>query len=169
MPVDLHLAISRGRFIRSRAGLIARGHFGALWKIRQSWSDYKLISRISKPNLFGIEMYRKLAESRIGLNIHIDASGDRTGNMRLFEVTGMGACLLTDRKSNLADFFEEGQEVVVFDNVKDAVAKLRWLSENPDACEKIARAGQKRTLRDHSLKHSIYEFASSHLFHFITP
>lgn len=164
VPVDLHLAISRGRFIRSRAGLIARGHLGALWKIRQSWSDYKLISRISKPNLFGIEMYRKLAETRIGLNIHIDASSDRTGNMRLFEVTGMGACLLTDRKSNLTDFFEEGKEVVVFDNAQDAVQKLRWLLANPVAREEIARAGQQRTLREHSLGDSINEFAARHLF-----
>ena len=164
VPVDLHLAISRGRFIRSRAGLIARGHFGALWKIRQSWSDYKLISRISKPNLFGIEMYRKLAESRIGLNIHIDASGDRTGNMRLFEVTGMGACLLTDRKSNLADFFEEGKEVVAFNDAADAVAKLKWLLSAPDCCRKIAAAGQTRTIKDHSLANSISDFAKKYIY-----
>lgn len=164
VPVDLNLAISRGRFIRSRAGLIARGDFGALWQIRQSLSDYKLISRISKPNLFGIEMYRKLAESRIGLNIHIDASGDRTGNMRLFEVTGMGACLLTDRKSNLADFFEEGREVIVFDDAADAVAKLRWLLSAPDCCRKIAAAGQARTIKDHSLANSISDFAKKYIY-----
>lgn len=163
VPVDLHLAISRGRFIRSRAGLIARGHLGALWKIRQSWSDYKLISRISKPNLFGIEMYRKLAESQIGLNIHIDASGDHTGNMRLFEVTGMGACLLTDRKSNLTDYFEEGTEVIVFENETDGVAKMKWLLSNPDISKKIAVAGQARTLKDHSLANSIKKFAERYI------
>jgi spore maturation protein CgeB len=164
VPVDLHVAISRGRFIRSRAGLIAKGHFGALWQVRQSWEDYKTISRISKPNLFGKEMYRKLAESRIGLNIHIDASSDRMGNMRLFEVTGMGACLLTDRKSNLADFFEEGKEVVVFNDAADAVAKLKWLLSDPDCCRKIAAAGQARTIKDHSLANSISNFAKKYIY-----
>lgn len=162
-PVDLHLTISHGRFLRSRAGLVTRGDFGALWRVRQSWADYRLLCRCSKPSLFGLAMYRKLAESQIGLNIHIDASEDRSGNMRLFEVTGMGACLLTDRKSNLADFFEEGQEVVVFDDAQDAVQKLRWLLANPAVREAIARAGQQRTLREHSLGHSINEFAARHL------
>jgi hypothetical protein len=162
-PVDLHLNISHGRFLRSRIGLVSRGDFGALYQVPQSWADYRLLCQRSKPSLFGLAMYRKLAESQTGLNIHIDASGDRSGNMRLFEVTGMGACLLTDRKDNLGDLFEEGKEVVVFDDAQDAVKKLRWLLANPAAREAIALAGQQRTLREHALGHSIKEFAARHL------
>ena len=163
VPIDLHLAISQGRFIRSRAGLIARGLFESLAQMGRSWTDYNLISRTSKPALFGIEMYRKLAESQIGLNIHIDASRDQAGNMRLFEVTGMGACLLTDRKSNLEEFFEEGREVVVFDDAPDAVAKIRWLLSDHESRTKIGAAGQARTIRDHSLANSISELVGKYI------
>ncbi len=159
--IDLHLTVSHGRFLRSRLGLLARGEMGALWRIRRSWLDYKFLTAESESGLFGLAMYRKLAESQVGLNIHIDASGGLSGNMRLFEVTGMGTCLLTDRKDNLGDLFEEGREVVVFDHAADAVEKLRWLRENPDVRDQIARAGQARTLRDHSLNRSIEEFADS--------
>ena len=85
-------------------------------------------------------MYGKLAESRVGLNVHIDAARDNSGNMRLFEVTGMGACLLTDRKQNLSELFEEGKEIVVFDNAADAEAKLKALLADPGRCARIAAA-----------------------------
>lgn len=159
VPIDLHLAISKGRFIRSRIGLMARGDLSTLWRIGRSWSDYRFLCERCKTSLFGLAMYRKLTESQIGLNIHIDAARDLSGNMRLFEVTGMGACLLTDRKSNLRDFFEEGKEIVVFDSASDAVAKMQWLMDNPVARQRIASAGQARTLRDHSLKRSIEKFS----------
>jgi spore maturation protein CgeB len=159
VPIDLHLTISKGRFIRSRIGLMARGELSTLWRFGRSWSDYRFLCDRCKTNLFGLAMYRKLAESQMSLNIHIDAARDLSGNMRLFEVTGMGACLLTDRKSNLRDFFEEGKEIVVFDNASDAVAKLQWLMENPVPRQRIASAGQARTLRNHSLPRSIEEFA----------
>ena len=161
VPIDLHLAISRGRFLRSRAGLLSRGDLSGLWRIARSWSDYRLLCAQSKPSLFGLEMYRKLAQSQIGLNIHIDVARDRSGNMRLFEVTGMGACLLTDRKTNLGDFFEDGKEIVVFDDAQDAIDKIRWLMANPADREKIAIAGQARTLRDHSLASSIEHLATT--------
>lgn len=162
-PVDLHLSVSRGRFLRSRIGLVKRGDHGALWRIGRSWSDYRLLCRQSSPPLFGRAMYAKLAESRVGLNVHIDAARDNSGNMRLFEVTGIGACLLTDRKQNLGELFEEGKEIVVFDNPDDAVDKLKWLLASPERCALIAAAGQARTLRDHSLARSIKSFVEKFL------
>jgi spore maturation protein CgeB len=156
----LHLDVSKRRFFRSRIGLFARGDLGALWRVRSSWSDYCMLLRRGLPSLFGLDMYSKLAETRIGLNVHIDAAGENAGNMRLFEVTGMGACLLTDRKQNLAEIYEDGKEIIVFDSPSDAVYKMKWLISNPDICEKIAAAGQARTIREHSLGLSINQFVS---------
>ena len=163
VPIELHLSISHGRFLRSRMGLLARGNMSALWRLGKSWADYQFLCAMSLPVLFGIDMYHKLAETRIGFNIHIDASRDNSGNMRLFEVTGMGACLLTDRKHDLTKYFEEGNEIVVFDSPDDAIAKLKWLLSDTAGCARIAAAGQARTLKDHSLANSISKFANMYI------
>lgn len=102
------------------------------------------------PGLFGLDMYRALARSRVSLNSHIDISLDHASNMRLFEATGVGACLLTDWTPNLADLFEVDVEVVAYRSPEEAAEKAGYLMDNPGERDAIARAGQARTLRDHS-------------------
>jgi spore maturation protein CgeB len=70
--------------------------------------------------------------------------------MRLFEATGVGTCLLTDRKSNLASLFEPDREVAVYGSPDECVERARWLLDHPRECREIALAGQRRTLRDHT-------------------
>ena len=48
-----------------------------------------------------MDYYRKLAEAKIVLNVHIDSAGDYSGNMRMFEATGVGTYLITDYYKNL--------------------------------------------------------------------
>jgi spore maturation protein CgeB len=70
----------------------------------------------------------------------------------MFEVTGIGSCLLTDNKRNLSDLFDTGSEVVVYDNADDCLAKVRWLLEHEDERKKIALAGQQKTLKSHTVE-----------------
>ena len=100
--------------------------------------------------LFGLEMYSLLRSSRATLNSHIDISLGHASNMRLFEATGVGGCLVTDRTSNLAELFEEDEEVVTYGSPEEAVEKVRYLLDHPKERDAIAAAGQRRTLRDHS-------------------
>jgi hypothetical protein len=48
----------------------------------------------------------------VALNRHIAAAEGHANNMRLYEATGVGTCLLTDRGSNLGELFEVGREVI---------------------------------------------------------
>lgn len=70
--------------------------------------------------------------------------------LRQFEVTGVGAVLLADTSPMLRELFEDGTEVVLFDGPADAVEKAQWLLDHPAERERIAAAGQARTLRDHT-------------------
>jgi hypothetical protein len=72
------------------------------------------------------------------------------GALRLFEATGVGAALLADSSAMAHQLFEDGREVVLYVSPEDAVEKARWLTENADQRERIAAAGQARTLRDHA-------------------
>lgn len=96
------------------------------------------------------DMYGLLSSSQITLNRHIDIAEGYANNMRLYEATGMGACLLTDAKVNLPCLFEPDQEVVTYETPEEAVSKLKQLLDNPKAAAAIAVRGQARTLREHT-------------------
>jgi spore maturation protein CgeB len=100
--------------------------------------------------LYGIEMFKAISKSKIGFNSHGGVAGNYAANVRLFEVTGVGSCLLTDHKNNIADFFEPDNEVVTYKSAEECIEKVNWLLSHPNEMKEIAGVGQKRTLRDHT-------------------
>ncbi|MBN2305863.1 MAG: glycosyltransferase family 1 protein [Anaerolineae bacterium] len=125
----------------------------ARWPDRPSLDSLvdQRIARRANPPLYGLVMYQLLHDSRIVLNTHIDASTNSASNMRLYEATGVGACLLTDWKDNLADLFAPDSEVVTYRSAAECVEKVRYLLDHEDERREIAAAGQRRTLRDHTV------------------
>lgn len=111
------------------------------------------IRRAARPAVFGMEMYRTLAGSKLTLNTHIDIARDNASNMRLFEATGVGACLLTERQSDLAEIFEPDAEVACYASPREAAEKAAWLLSHDKEREAIARAGQRRTMKEHRWAH----------------
>lgn len=103
-----------------------------------------------RPPVFGLEMFRTLRDSTVTLNQHINASKASASNMRLFEATGVGACLLTDWKPNLTDLFEPDSEVVTYRSAEECAEKARWLLANPAAARSIGTAAQRRAAKDHT-------------------
>lgn len=111
----------------------------------------KLLQHL-KPPVFGKEMYSLLGNSKICFNMHGEVAGNSAGNIRLFEATGMGSCLLTDKKENMSELFEPDKEVVLYETAEDCIEKAKWLLQNDEQRIKIAWAGQQRTLRDHTIE-----------------
>jgi len=103
------------------------------------------------PPIMGVDMYKILSQSKIVFNKHADAAFGNVGNMRMFEATGVGTCLLTDTGSNMPDLFEDGKEVVTYKTIDEAVEKVNYLLDHPNETEQIAKAGQARTLKDHTI------------------
>jgi len=98
---------------------------------------------------WGVDVYKILSESLITLNRHGEVSKQYANNMRLYEATGMGTCLITEWKENLHTLFEPEKEVVTYRSANELIEKINYLLENEDECMKIAEAGQKRTLKEH--------------------
>lgn len=111
-----------------------------------------LQSRINQSPLFGFEMYQKLADAKIGFNMHAGISGEYAANVRMFEVTGIGSLLLTDHKKNISDLFEPNKEIITYQSAGECLEKVNWLLSNPKELNEIAIAGHKRTLRDHTVE-----------------
>jgi hypothetical protein len=110
------------------------------------------IRKIAKPPLYGIEMFKAISRSKIGFNLHGEIAGDYAANVRLFEITGVGSCMVTDMKKNLGELFEIDKEVVAFNSGDECVEKIKWLIDHPKEREEIAKAGQKRVLKDHTFR-----------------
>lgn len=123
-----------GREILSRTSMLYRYHHGEAW---------------------ALDMYKLLSQSKITINRHIDVAEDYANNMRLFEATGMGAMLITDKKRNLSKLFNIGKEVVEYGNNNDLLDKINYYLKHDKERATIAKAGQRRTLRDYTYKKSM--------------
>lgn len=166
IDIDLYVNLESKKRIAAKQILYKTNHF--IDKSKMSWlkryfpvleanktavKQYSagLLAKKRLP-VFGLDMYQLFNDSQVVLNYHIGVAGNFAGNMRMFEVTGVGSCLLTDNKSNMSDLFEVGSEVVVYDNKEDCIAKAKWLLENETERKKIALAGQRKTLTSHTVE-----------------
>ena len=122
--------------------------------ILNQYVDEQIANRTHEP-LFGIEMFQKLRDSRVVFNNHIDISPVSASNMRLFETTGAGACLITDWKDNLPDLFEPDKEVLTYRTAAECAEKVGYILDNETERREIAEAGQRRTLRDHTFENRV--------------
>jgi len=109
--------------------------------------------------VFGLAMYRVLGESLIVLNAHVGMT-DYAANLRLFEATGMAACLVTDAKLGLNEMFAD-DEVVAYRSPAEAAALTRALLDAPADATAIGVRAQARVLRDHSFRRRSIQIAEA--------
>lgn len=107
------------------------------------------IKKKYKGPAWGKEMYAILQRSKICINRHGEVAGEYANNMRLYEATGCGALLATERKTNIRDLFSS-DEIVEYDNPTDAVIKIEHYLKHWNIGQQIAHNGQKRTLWEHT-------------------
>ena len=69
----------------------------------------------------------------------------------------MGSLLLTDKKDNLKKLFHEDREIVTYKSKEEALDKYNYLINNPKVLANIAKAGQIRTLKEHTYENRIKE------------
>lgn len=143
-------ALKKAGISKDALAKIPRIGKAALWETPPFELVNPALKKYIRPGVFGIQMYRILQESKLTLNIHADSSPRYASNMRLFEATGVGCCLLTDWRDNLAEMFEPEREVVTYKTPEECAERAKWLADNPAERDKIAAAGMKRCLKDHT-------------------
>lgn len=114
-------------------------------------ADYLCLYHRNVGPLFGMEMFQFLRDSHVVLNMH----GDKihfAANIRLYEATGVGSCLLTDWKENLSNLFEPGKEILTYRTKEEALDKILYCKSNPSFATRIAAKGQERTLSNYSYR-----------------
>lgn len=152
------VGIYRGLQAMNKAG-ISRAAMSAIpllnkatqWQSTPIPSYSRKLKKFMKAAVFGLDMFQTLRDSKIVLNIHADSSPLFASNQRLFETTGVGTCLITDWKENIGELFETDSEAVSYKTAEECSEKVTWLLDHPEELERIAKAGQARTLRDYTI------------------
>lgn len=99
---------------------------------------------------WGRDMYTIMARSQVTVNQHIVIAGRFANNQRLYEATGMGTALVTDRKENLHELFDVGNEVLDYDSLDCCVERVVGLLADHPRRLRMATAGQERTMTSHT-------------------
>ena len=103
---------------------------------------------------FGLAMHQALRSGKIAINAGILPEA---GNMRLFETTGTGVFLLTEHQHNITDYFLPGEEIETFKDNQELIEKIHYYLKHTEKREAIAKKGQQRCLRDHSMEKRMIE------------
>lgn len=113
-----------------------------------------------------MDMYRAFNENVASLNFSDSWNGrvreslgylvpsvrrPRQIKARVFEVTAAGGVLVTQNAPGLADYFAIGTEIHVAEDADTVVAIVRQLVQDPDSRTRMAEAGQRRAVREHSV------------------
>lgn len=118
-----------------------------------SYNDSDIIKGVQKcpPVNYWNEMPYVFAASKINLNPCLRAI--QTGiNLRALDIMACGGFLLSNYQEELAELFVSEEEMVLYESLEDAIAKIQFYLKHEDIREKIALAGRAKTLREHNMK-----------------
>jgi glycosyltransferase involved in cell wall biosynthesis len=96
--------------------------------------------------VIGDDMSRAIKSYRIHWNRNIKTDI----NCRTFETLGCGTFLLTNRTPGVEDLFEHEKHLVYYEDINDCIDKARYYLRNDRVRNKIADAGHKHVLANHT-------------------
>jgi spore maturation protein CgeB len=114
-----------------------------------------LPTKIIGPILSDTEMIKMYSRSKI--NLGLSTCGNTHTNKKItqirlrdFEVPMSGGFYMVEFMPELEEFFEIDKEIVCYQNKEDLVEKIKYFLKNDSKRKKIALAGRKRCLKDHT-------------------
>ena len=113
------------------------------------------VRSVSKPALFGRDMYAALSRAKVVLNGAVDMAGTDRGNMRCFEAFGAACALLTDAGS-YPQGMTSGETMLAYADGADAVRQLSTLLADEAFRVRVAQSGS-RMIRQRYSKRAQFE------------
>lgn len=132
--VALHLDLSRlTRLAETPIGLVP-----PLRRLRRP----RIIRKLTRPPIFGIELYQALSQAKIAFNGSGDPTGEERANMRCFESMGCGALLVSD-DGIYPKGMSPGETLLTYSDEADLVTVIERALENGEERRRMARAGHE--------------------------
>ncbi|WP_027001274.1 glycosyltransferase [Hugenholtzia roseola] len=104
---------------------------------------------VYRKSVFFRDFLDVIDRSKIVFNCHSDSTGERKGNMRVFETLGMKAFMLSDA-GRYPEFLKEGRDFIAYHNQKDLLDKVRYFLKNDQERIQIAEQGYQTLSRHYS-------------------
>jgi len=148
--VDLYPKVPFKNIDVGFVGLINNQRYSFINKIKNFGIDIKNIYGVSYEDL--LLFY---SSSKIGINFSINESGAEKKTqmkLRMFEVPAANTLLLTQYHEGIEQFFEIDKEIITFKEEQEMILKIKYLLNNEQIIEKIAKKGYERILKDHNSK-----------------
>ena len=99
---------------------------------------------------WGDDLYRIYGNYALVVHRNIGTAGTSASAKRLFEASGMGACVITEADAWLPQLFQPDHEMATYETIEGCVETVQGLLSTPIDLASIAGRGQARTLRDHT-------------------
>ena len=106
--------------------------------------------------VFGLEMLKVLADTRIVVNRHAKFADDTSLNLRAYETAGMGAALLTEKTSASSEVFGDSGALLYESNIHAGQLARDILGQGADLMN-IAIEGHRRVIKHHTLDRRLSE------------
>lgn len=118
-----------------------------------SYNASSLIKGVEKcpPVDYWKEMPYIFAASKINLNPTLRAI--QTGiPLRALDIMACGGFLLSNYQAELAELYQHGTEMVLYENLPDALEKAYYYLKHENERAEIALKGREKTLREHDMR-----------------
>ncbi len=83
----------------------------------------------------------KASKLNLNINLRISQSGIP---LRVMDILGAGGFLLSNFQPEIAEYFVDGQEVVMYESIEDAIEKAIYYINNDDVRMQIAKCGHDK-------------------------
>lgn len=118
-----------------------------------SYDSSNLITGVAKCGSvdYVTEMPKVFACSKINLNPSLRII--QTGiPLRAFDIMGAGGFLLSNYQEELAEYFINEEDMVIYEGIEDAIDKIAFYLKNEDIRVRIVQNGRQNTLENHSMQ-----------------
>ena len=87
----------------------------------------------------------------------------RSCHHRVFQISASGAFVLSDWKDDAVKLYEPDSEVIYFKDMSEVPELIKYYLGANEERFKIARAGRKRFLSEHTVNHRMYELSKNYM------
>ncbi len=115
--------------------------------------DLKKVQLLPYLSFSKLREYTCRAKINLAVTRKAHASVFASSSSRPFELSSMGACVVSNPYHGLETWFEPEREIIIVHSEDEAVERYRWLLSHDTERRAIGRAARERVLKEHTFKH----------------
>jgi spore maturation protein CgeB len=113
----------------------------------ERWEQYGIQSR---GFVFGENTLSALSSARMTVVFSRQISGHQALKVGIFDFLSAGCLVVTDENPQIYDYFQVGKEIIVFTDIHDMIAKIRYYLDHSEEAAAICSAGREKVIKNYT-------------------